>query len=239
MAQNVFYQTQNNVGVDPTIYYTNVATAGASVTPEYPAPPFAPGMKAFGSDNSEFIFVQASTSISLTDFVAIMAGTTAAPYQAASVNTVNVWNSALAGIGATGLILKQSVTFIPAGAFFWACTRGQFIPATNSGIVMGALPAGAGNEVALYCALTGVGVGILTSVSTTLSPGIAGIVCINSLTLSTGIAASLVPPSGTLSATGLTIGPVVNINQPRFVTVFTSAAGTSTSGQLSGFGYAL
>ena len=231
MAQPVFYQTQNNVGVDPTLYY-------ASVTPEYPAPPFLPGTRAFGSDASEFIFVQASTAINLTDFVAIYAALAVNPYQAASITTVNVWNSGIVGLGSTGLVLRQSVTTIPAGAFFWACTRGQFIPATTSGTILTATASTVGGQIALYCALTGVGTGIITSVATTLSPGFAGIVCINSITLSTGIAASIVPPSGTLSATGLTLGPVVNLNQPRYITVFGSG-GASGSSMLSGFGYAV
>lgn len=223
MAQPVFYQTLNMLGVDPTLYYLNTATAGGSITPEYPAPPYIPGTQAFGSDGSQFVFVQASTSISLTDFVAINIGQAVAPYQANSVNTTNIFGSLLIGIGSSGLVLKQSVSFIPAGAFFWACTKGQFIPATTSGGVMATTQNTAGvGAVALYVALTGVGTGILTSVSTTLSPGIAGIVCINSLTVS--IPASIVPPAGgTLTSTGFTQGPVVAINQPRLITVGTTA----------------
>ncbi len=54
MAQPVFYQTMNNVGVDPTLYYTNTA----SVTPEYPAPPFIVGTQAVGSDGSQCVFAR-------------------------------------------------------------------------------------------------------------------------------------------------------------------------------------
>src|SRR5258706_13658105 len=103
MAQPIFYQTLNMVGVDPTLYYTNLATAGGSVTPEYPAPPFVPGTLAFGSDGSQFIFVQASSAINLTDFVAINTGQAVAPYQANSVNTTNIFGSLLMGIGSSGL----------------------------------------------------------------------------------------------------------------------------------------
>src|SRR5713226_7386405 len=125
MSVPVFYQTLNMLGIDPTIYYTNLATAGASVTPEYPAPPFVPGTLAFGSDGSSFIFVQASTSIALTDFVLITAGTAVNPFMANSITTTNASQVSSATnanmtIGSAGLIIKQSVTLIPAGAMFWA-----------------------------------------------------------------------------------------------------------------------
>ena len=224
MAQPIFYQTLNMEGVDPSVYYVNSYSAGGSITPEYPAPPFLPGTQAFGSDGSQFIFVQASAAINLGDFVAINTGQAAAPYQANSVTSTNIWASLLMGIGATGLVLKQSVTTIPAGAFFWACTRGQFVPAVTSGGVLATASNGAGSgAIALYVALTGVGTGILTSVTTTLSPAIAGIVCINSLTVS--IPASIVPPVGTLTTTGFTQGPVVALNNPRILGVFASVSG--------------
>lgn len=224
MAQPTFYQTLNMEGIDPSIYYLNTFSAGASVTPEYPAPPFLPGTQAFGSDGSQFVFVQASTSIALGDFVAINTGQAAAPYQANSVTSTNIWASLIMGLGATGLVLKQSVTLIPAGAFFWACTRGQFIPAVTSGGVLATTSNTAGNgAVALYVALTGVGVGILTSLTTTLSPAIAGIVCINSLTVS--IPTSIIPPVGTLTSLGFAQGPIVAINNPRVLGVALSVSG--------------
>lgn len=231
MAQPTFYQTLNMEGIDPSIYYLNTFSAGASVTPEYPAPPFLPGTQAFGSDGSQFVFVQASTSIALGDFVAINTGQAAAPYQANSVTSTNIWASLIMGLGATGLVLKQSVTLIPAGAFFWACTRGQFVPAqTSGGFATGLATNGGsagGGAIALYVALTGVGVGILTSVTTTLSPAIAGIVCINSLTIS--IAPSIVPPVGTLTSLGFAQGPIVAINNPRVLGVFSTAIASTTA----------
>lgn len=243
MAQPVVYQTLNGLGMDPTVYYANVYTAGGSITPEYPAPPFLPGMKAIGTDGSEFVFVQASTSISLTDVIMLNVGQTSSPYQANSINTTNVFGSLAWGLAATGLITKQSVSYIPAGSYFWAQTRGQFIPATNSGGVLTAAPAAAGvGSLALYTALTGVGVGIITSVSTSLSPGIAGVLCINSLT--SGISASVVPPIGNLSSiwasattAGLTVGPVICLNNPRFIMVGTTVSPLSAnSAQNTGAG---
>jgi len=215
MAQPVFYQTLNMLGVDPTIYYTQLTSAGGSVTPEYPAPPFVPGMQAFGSDGSQFIFVQASTSISLTDFVAINIGQAAAPYQANSVTTTNIQSSLIVGVASTGLILKQSVSFIPAAAFFWACTKGQFIPATNSnGMLSGSV-----GGVTLFSTATA---GVLSSVtlSSSLVVPVAGIICINSLTVS--IPSSVIPPSGGTQSNGFAVGPIVNLNLVRGGTALVS-----------------
>lgn len=198
------------VGVDPTVYYPNVGTAGASVLPEYPAPPFIPGTKALGSDGSEFIFVQASTSIGLTDFVLVNIGQGASPYQANSVTTTNVLSSLAVGIASTGLVLRQSVTFIPAGSMFWACTKGQLLPATTSGGTSTGLATNSGG-VQLFTTSTA---GVINSqtVSQSLNTAIVGIICVNSLTVS--IPASIVPPAGTLS-NGYTVGPVVNLNNAR------------------------
>src|SRR5882724_856012 len=106
MAQPVFYQTINNLGVDPTVYNA----VSASVTPETPAPPFLVGTRAFGSDGSEFVYVQASTSISLTDFVMLNVGSPGGgAYQANSITTTNVLSSLGVGIASTGLVVRQSV----------------------------------------------------------------------------------------------------------------------------------
>jgi len=206
MAQPVFYQTVNNVGVDPTVYYA----VSASVTPEYPAPPFLVGTRAFGSDGSEFVFVQASTTINPTDFVMLNMGSTGGgSYQANSITNTNVVSSLGVGLASTGLVLRQSVTYIPAGAYFWACTKGQYLPATTSA----GLASNAGG-VALYTSATA---GVLTSVTTSSSTAaaLAGIICINSLTVS--IPSSIVPGAGATASNGYTVGPVVNLNSPRTI----------------------
>src|SRR6202051_3131175 len=207
MATPVFYQTMNNVGVDPTIYYTWTV----SITPETPAPPFLVGTQAVGSDGSQFVFVQASTSISLTDFVLIGQGSQAAPYQANSITTTNIASSLAVGLGSSGLVLKQSVTFIPAGAYFWCLTRGQNVPATTSGGSANIMATNAGGVV-LFTSATA---GVLTSVTTgaSLAYGLVGIICVNSLTVS--IPASIVPAAGGTQSNGFTVGPVVNMNMPR------------------------
>lgn len=220
MAQPVFYQTLNNLGVDPTAYYTFTA----SVTPETPAPPFTVGTRAFGSDGSEFVFVQASTSISLTDFVAINTGSWAAPFMANSLTTTNVASSIMYGIASSGLVLKQSVTFIPAGAFFWACTKGTYLPATTSN--------GLASNTSGVILFTSATAGVLTSV-TGAGPALEGVICINSLTVS--IAASIVPPAGGTQSNGFTVGPVVNLNKPTPVSIFSSTTGTVTTSPVFSF----
>lgn len=228
MATPNFYQTLNNVGVDPTVYYV----AQASVTPETPAPPFLVGTRAFGSDGSEFVFVQASTSISLTDFVALnLTATSFNQYQANSITNTNVGTSLMVGFASTGLVLRQSVTFIPAGAFFWAQTKGQNIPATTSAGLASNL-----NGVVLFTTATP---GVISSVTTSssLACGLAGIICVNSLTVS--IAGSIIPAAGTLSG-GATVGPVVNLNLPRAyqtTVIFSSTTGTASQASLPVFSF--
>lgn len=229
MAQPVFYQTLNMIGIDPTVYYTNLATQGGSVTPEYPAPPFIPGTKAFGSDGSEFIFVQASTSIALTDFVLITAGTAVNPFLANSITTANASQSSATAcnmmIGSTGLVLKQSVTLIPAGAMFWALTKGDFVPATTSAN-FGSLSPGA--AVVLYTTTSAGELATTASVATSAgSVAFAGFNLISSISVS--IPSSVVPPIGTLSSTGFTIGPVVSMNNPRTVIVQADALSSFAS----------
>lgn len=223
MAQPVYYQTLNMVGIDPTIYYTNLPTQGASVTPEYPAPPFIAGTRAFGSDSSEFIFVQASTSISIGDFVVVNAGTTTFPFSASSITTTNAQAANTVTMGSSGLVLKQSVTFIPANAYFWCCTKGNFVQAlTNNGLGTNA------PNVYLY---TGATAGVLSSTSATAATALAGIVCINSLT--TSIQTSIVPTIGTLLTTGFTNGPIVslyNVRPVQLVSNTVAAANSTTVG---------
>ncbi len=215
MAQPAFYQTLNMVGVDPTTYYTWTA----SVTPETPAPPFVVGTQAFGSDGSQFVFVQASTSISLTDFVMINQGSQVAPYQANSITNANVVSSLAVGLGSTGLVLKQSVSFVPAGAYFWALTRGQNVPATTSG---GSSNVMATNTSGVLLFSSGTA-GVITSVTTSASIAatFVGIICIISNTIS--IATSVVPAAGGTQSNGFTVGPVVNMNNPRTILVPISA----------------
>jgi hypothetical protein len=163
--------TQYNIapqsGVDVTTYYANIS---ASVSPETPAPPFQVGEIIEGNQGSEFIFVQASTSIALGDFVAIQNG-----FFTNSLTSTNVISSLGCQIAMAGTVLAQSLTFIPAGAFFWAAIRGSSL----SGNAASALTAGA--PVQLFTTATA---GAITSVTTsfTLAAALAGIEVVSSVT---------------------------------------------------------
>jgi hypothetical protein len=230
MAQPVFYQTLNMVGIDPTLYYINTA----SVTPEYPAPPFIVGTQAFGSDGSQFVFVQASTSISLTDFVMITQGTAAGAvstqsgFIANSLSTTNVASSVPVGIGSSGLVLKQSLSYIPAGAYFWALTRGYNVPAyTSGGSGVSNMATNAGSTYGVYLFTSATTVGVLTSITLSSNAAFVGIVCVNSLT--TSIPSSIVPAVGNALSGGYVLGPVVNINNARPVIIPSSTGGNDAT----------
>ena len=190
MAQPAFYGTTPVGGVDPTQYYV----VSASLTPETPAPPFLPGQMVMGNNGSEFVFVQASTSISLGDFLAITTGATAN-----SLTSTNVQSSLGARIGMASAVIAGSVTYIPAGAYFWATLRGMAQPG-NLGT---AITAPAGANIQLFTSATA---GAVTSVTTssTLAAGLAGIECTSSVT------------------------PYFNLTWPRAVAVYSSAGGTLT-----------
>lgn len=206
MPQPNFYQTYSGIGIDPTVYYA----VSASATPETPAPPFAVGTQASGTDGTQLVFVQASTTINPTDFVVLKSSTNDAPYQAVGCTTTTVASSLAVGIASTGLVVAQSVSYIPAGAYFWAVTKGQYIPATTSA----GLASNAGG-VALFTTATA---GVISSVTTSqsLNYRLQGMICINSLTVS--IPNSIVPFAGA-GSNGYTVGPVVNINNLRSVVV--------------------
>lgn len=206
MPQPNFYQTYSGIGIDPTVYYA----VSASATPETPAPPFQVGTQAHGTDGSQFVFVQASTTINPGDFVTLNIGQNVSPFQANSVTTTNVQSSLCVGLAATGLVVAQSVSYIPAGAYFWAVTKGQYIPALSS--------AGLATNTGGVMLFTTATAGVISSVTTSQSLNIRlqGMVCVNSLTVS--IPNSIVPFAGT-GSNGYTVGPVVNINNLRAVVV--------------------
>lgn len=167
MAQPGAYGTLNKEGVDPTIFYA----VSASTTPEYPAPPFAVGEMCQGSNASEFVFVQASTTINLGSFLAIQNG-----FFANGLTNTNVVSSLGCQIGSTGYVtsVNVSLTYIPAGAYFWAALRGSSINGAQS-------TGATSTAVQLFTSATA---GVITSVTTssTLAAGLAGIECVSSTT---------------------------------------------------------
>lgn len=225
MAAPVFYQTLNMVGIDPTQYYLNTATAGGSVTPEYPAPPFIAGTRAFGSDGSEFIFVQASTTINFTDFVLITSGASSNtnpglnPFTANSITSTNAFSSLAIEIGSAALIVKGSITNIPAGAYFWACTKGNFLSANTSGNnLLGTLTP----QVTMWTTATS---GILTNnvAAATTLVAFAGFTVVSSITITVPL--SIAPPSGVLT-NGYALGPIVSMNKVRTIVQALSLTGS-------------
>lgn len=163
MTQPTNYALYPNGGIDVTQQY-NVS---ASITPETPAPPFQPGMPCFSNNGGEFVFVQASTSISLGDFVAITNA-----YQANSLTSTNIVASNVNRLGMASATLKGSVTYIPAGGYFWAQVRGAQAAGNANSIT-----AATGTPVQLFTSSTA---GAVSSV-TTGGYGLAGIVCISSV----------------------------------------------------------
>lgn len=190
MATPSNFGTINTSGIDPTTYYV----VSASLTPETPAPPFVVGTMAYGNNGSEFIFVQASTSISLGDFLAVTNGETAN-----SLTSTNIVSSLGARIGMAATVLAQSVTFIPAGAYFWATMRGSSL-AGNAG---SAVTAPVASNVQLFTSATA---GAVTSVTTSssLAAGLGGIQVVSSVT------------------------PLFNLTWPHAEAVFSSVGGTLT-----------
>lgn len=166
MAQPAFYGTTPIEGVDPTIYYV----VSASLTPETPAPPFLVGQLVSANNGSEFVFVQASVSIALGDFIAIQNS-----FFANSLTSTNVISSLGCRIGMASAPVAGSVTYIPAGAYFWATIRGASQPG-NAGTATTA-----GTPVQLFTSATA---GAVTSVTTSssLAAGLAGIECVSSTT---------------------------------------------------------
>jgi hypothetical protein len=67
MTQPVLFATTPLEGID----FAAVYTGSVSLTPEYPAPPFALGTIAEGSDGTIFMYVKAFATINQFDFVTI------------------------------------------------------------------------------------------------------------------------------------------------------------------------
>lgn len=165
MAQPANFSTIG-VGADPTVYYA----VSASLTPETPAPPFQVGQEILANNGAEFVFVQASTSIALGDFVAITNTNTAN-----SLSDTNVDSSLGSRLGMACTPVRGSVTLIPAGAFFWAQIRGNNCTTTAFQVS----PAGTlqAAPVALYTSATA---GTISSTSGTAHTGIQGVLVVTS-----------------------------------------------------------
>lgn len=122
MTQPTNYTTDSAVGVD----FNQVYTVSASATPETPAPPFLIGTTLIGFFGAEYIFVQASTSISANDFIAITGAN-----QANSLTNTNVEATGGVRIGVAPGAPVVTSTGIAAQAYFWAALNGSQLAANG------------------------------------------------------------------------------------------------------------
>lgn len=152
------YSVLGKTGVDVSVVYT----VSASLTPETPAPPFQPGDVTYGQYGSEYVFVQATTSITFYDFVCIT-GLNAA----ASMTTTTLGATAGVRIGlappntTTGGSANGSIL---AGTYFWAAVNGsRLLGVTSTTAVAG---------VQLFSSATA---GFASTITGTLFYGLGGI----------------------------------------------------------------
>jgi hypothetical protein len=192
MAQPTSYNTLNKEGVDVSVVYTMTA----STTPETPAPPFAVGCICEGLLGSKWVFVQASTSITYNDWVTI-SGT----MQANSMTSVNVVSSLGVMIGvAPGSTANNGGgnAAILAGTYFWAQVQGAQVQAN-------AIAASTASNAQLFTSLTA---GIVTSVASTSSVNLNGIVMTASATANPQTFMLTWPRLGLVSTTSAVLGVV-------------------------------
>ncbi len=189
------YSVSAKAGVDVSMVYT----VTASSTPEYPGPPFQTGDVTFGQYGSEYVFVQATTSITFYDFVCIT-GLNAA----ASLTTTT-----LGGTGGVRIGLAPPNTnnagqpnpTIAAGTYFWAAINGSRLLGTTSTTAVAGLQ--------MFSSSTA---GILTTITGTLLYAVGGV----ALQLTTAI-------TGTNASTQLAY---FTLSWPRVVEVIDTANGS-------------
>ena len=156
MAVNTnWYTMDNKVGVD----LNNVQTISVTTEPSYPAANAVLGDRVQGNDGSEWIFVQASTTVSQYMAVAIDLNNRANNLTSALVAS-NVYSYGLAQFRAT-----QANGGGAAGEFFWALLK----CASGAGIN---LAASAGRGVQLYIS-SGTAGAFTSSVTSNAIMGIA------------------------------------------------------------------
>ena len=106
MAQN-FYLNSSTIGVD-----LNNASATAL---------FAVGTHVLGTQGTEFVYVQAGTSIVGQRFVAFQSGTYTAGHASGADLVTN------------GYVIANAQTSISAQAYGWVCIRGHYLTVASSG----------------------------------------------------------------------------------------------------------
>lgn len=144
-------------GIDVSQTYTITST-----TPEYPAAPFLTGEHTLGSNDTEWVFVQASAAI--TQYAAVSID--------AFFNVVPLTTTLANNLYAVGF----AQTAIASGAYGWVAIRGQNLSFLSKGLVA--------KLAALY---TSSSAGILTN-TTTSGAKITGAIVTTSLASTSTIA---------------------------------------------------
>jgi len=163
MTQVLNYATEPQMGAD----FNQIYAVSASVTPETPAPPFQLGMVLLGQNGAKYLFVQASTSISANDFVAITSLN-----QANSLTNTNVVASTGVRIGVAPGAPVVTSTGIAAATYFWAEVEGVIVSGN-------AVAATTTSNVQLY---TSAVAGVVSSVTGSSGVALGGVIMTASFT---------------------------------------------------------
>jgi hypothetical protein len=127
------YQTEGGAGFDPNqVFYLDLVGS-----PEYPAPPFAPGTLGRGTDGTDWTYCNASIAISAGGVVLVSTGfSTANGIQATTEMSVALIGGAtvanapvgqLVGVigGTTGSVSVTAPSGTQTGAYFWIQRAGN------------------------------------------------------------------------------------------------------------------
>jgi hypothetical protein len=124
MAAAAIYSTLNMEGVDiNNVFYLDTKSA-----PEYPAPPFSKGVRAFGTDGSDWVYCTASITIGLGSVVIISdvpGSWSVALIGGATVGTAPTGQ--LLGVvgGSLGTMFVGAPSGTQTGSFFWVQRAGN------------------------------------------------------------------------------------------------------------------
>ena len=119
------YSTTNQEGIDINL----VTYLDTKSFPEYPAPPFLPGTKAWGTDGSEWVYCTASLTISAGSVVLVTAAPgswSVAPVGGFAVSATSPFGQLLGVVsGSNGLMFVGAPSGTQTGTFFWVQRAGN------------------------------------------------------------------------------------------------------------------
>lgn len=121
----ILYNTSAQEGVDINTVYTQ-----SPGTPEYPAPPFAPGTLAWGTDGSEWVYCSTSVTIAAGSVVVVSpvpGSWSVALVGGATIAAVNAPVGQLIGVtgGGTGSVVVGAPVAPQTGSYFWVQRAGN------------------------------------------------------------------------------------------------------------------